>query len=315
MTRPDGTPVVGGRRSPDRHRSGGRYRGRPPVERRGGPAAGLGGTGPPMPIWRRTSWRRWTTPAGPARVIAPAGSGKTRVLTERLRLLVPARHRPGGRHRVAYNTRAADELRERAADVLGPAGPAHPHPEQPGPVDLQPLRAGRARCGCSTSRGCGTWSSEVFEVKRQANTDTSAPYLAGAVARAAGAASPRCGGGGVSRRHRTGRRVRRGSARRWPSAARSTSTSRSTGPSRSCWPTRRPGLRPRPAAGALLVDEFQDLTPAHLLLIRLLAAPGFDCFGVGDDDQVIYGYSGADPEFLIDFAGYFPGAVGPCRSR
>ena len=59
----------------------------------------------------------------------------------------------------------------------------------------------------------------------------------------------------------------------------------------------------------MLVDEFQDLTPAHLLLIRLLVAPGFDCFGVGDDDQVIYGYSGATPEFLIDFAAYFPGAA------
>ena len=59
----------------------------------------------------------------------------------------------------------------------------------------------------------------------------------------------------------------------------------------------------------LLVDEFQDLTPAHLLMIRLLAAPGYDCFGVGDDDQVIYGYSGATPEFLIGFPRYFPGAA------
>ena len=59
----------------------------------------------------------------------------------------------------------------------------------------------------------------------------------------------------------------------------------------------------------LLVDEFQDLTPAHLLMIRLLSAPGYDCFGVGDDDQVIYGYSGATPEFLIGFPDYFPGAA------
>ena len=56
----------------------------------------------------------------------------------------------------------------------------------------------------------------------------------------------------------------------------------------------------------LLVDEFQDLTPAHLLMIRLLAAPGYDCFGVGDDDQVIYGYSGASPEFLIGFPRLLP---------
>ena len=60
---------------------------------------------------------------------------------------------------------------------------------------------------------------------------------------------------------------------------------------------------------ALLVDEFQDLNPAHLLLLRLLSAPGFDCFGVGDDDQVLYGYSGATPKFLIDFSDYFPGAT------
>jgi DNA helicase-2/ATP-dependent DNA helicase PcrA len=58
----------------------------------------------------------------------------------------------------------------------------------------------------------------------------------------------------------------------------------------------------------MLVDEFQDLTPAHLLLIRLLAAPGGAVFGVGDDDQTIYGYNGADPGWLIDFDDLFPGA-------
>ena len=31
-------------------------------------------------------------------------------------------------------------------------------------------------------------------------------------------------------------------------------------------------------------------------------------FGVGDDDQTIYGYNGADPGWLIDFADVFPGA-------
>jgi len=58
----------------------------------------------------------------------------------------------------------------------------------------------------------------------------------------------------------------------------------------------------------LLVDEFQDLNAAHMLLIRLLCAPHYNCFGVGDDDQVIYGYSGATPEYLINFHEYFPGA-------
>ena len=58
----------------------------------------------------------------------------------------------------------------------------------------------------------------------------------------------------------------------------------------------------------LLVDEFQDLTPAHVLLLRLLALPELDVFGVGDDDQCIYGHAGADPAFLIDYDTLFPGA-------
>jgi DNA helicase-2/ATP-dependent DNA helicase PcrA len=72
-----------------------------------------------------------------------------------------------------------------------------------------------------------------------------------------------------------------------------------------------PEIRARARAGCrtLLVDEFQDLTPAHVLLIRLLAGPAASVFGVGDHDQVIYGYAGADPGFLIDFARWFPGAA------
>ncbi|MXY80143.1 MAG: ATP-dependent DNA helicase UvrD2, partial [Chloroflexi bacterium] len=58
----------------------------------------------------------------------------------------------------------------------------------------------------------------------------------------------------------------------------------------------------------LLVDEFQDLTPAYLLLLRLLASPGLNVFGVGDDDQTIYGYAGADPRFLLEYERLFPGA-------
>ena len=62
-------------------------------------------------------------------------------------------------------------------------------------------------------------------------------------------------------------------------------------------------------ARLLLVDEFQDLTPAHLLLIRLLAGPAGAVYGVGDDDQTIYGYAGATPRWLVDFTNWFPGAA------
>ena len=68
-------------------------------------------------------------------------------------------------------------------------------------------------------------------------------------------------------------------------------------------------LRAQRSARVLLVDEFQDLTPAHLLLMRLLSGPAGAVFAVGDDDQTIYGYAGATPRWLVDFGHWFPGAA------
>ena len=55
----------------------------------------------------------------------------------------------------------------------------------------------------------------------------------------------------------------------------------------------------------ILVDEFQDVSPAQYQVLALLAAPADNLFIVGDDDQSIYGFRGADPlmmkRFLADF--------------
>ncbi len=53
----------------------------------------------------------------------------------------------------------------------------------------------------------------------------------------------------------------------------STSTSRSSAPSKCCASTLPPVRRPGGTCGVLLVDEFQDLTPAHVLLIRFVGRP------------------------------------------
>jgi DNA helicase-2/ATP-dependent DNA helicase PcrA len=62
------------------------------------------------------------------------------------------------------------------------------------------------------------------------------------------------------------------------------------------------------ACRVLLIDEFQDLAPAHLLLVRLLASPDLAIFAVGDDDQTIYGYAGATPRWLVGFSDLVAGA-------
>jgi ATP-dependent DNA helicase UvrD/PcrA len=52
---------------------------------------------------------------------------------------------------------------------------------------------------------------------------------------------------------------------------------------------------------AVLVDEFQDLDPAQYLIIRTLAADHRNIFGVGDDEQSIFSWRGADPRILRRF--------------
>ena len=51
----------------------------------------------------------------------------------------------------------------------------------------------------------------------------------------------------------------------------------------------------------VLVDEFQDLNGAQLALVDLLSRPHRDLFVVGDDDQLIYGWRFADPNGILRF--------------
>src|SRR5213595_2973572 len=52
----------------------------------------------------------------------------------------------------------------------------------------------------------------------------------------------------------------------------------------------------------LLVDEFQDVNAVQYELLKRLAAPHDDLFAVGDDEQSIFTWTGADPYVLVRFA-------------
>ena len=51
----------------------------------------------------------------------------------------------------------------------------------------------------------------------------------------------------------------------------------------------------------LLVDEFQDLSPAQYEILKRLARPHGNFFAVGDDEQSIFSWAGADPRLLARF--------------
>ncbi|HEY7136878.1 MAG TPA: ATP-dependent DNA helicase UvrD2 [Acidimicrobiia bacterium] len=242
--------------------------------------------------------------AGPARVVAPAGSGKTRVLTERLRHLVVDR----GVERevvlaVAYNRQAQEELEGRTLDFrprartlnsLGYAVVSRALGATPRVLEERDVRALVERFAPTGAR--------------RLNTDRIGPYLEA-----------------LSEVRLALRDPELVEAERddVPGLAAMFEPYRQALRDRDVVDfdeqiylavelLLRDGRLRHAVQGEcrhLLVDEFQDLTPAHVLMLRLLGAPALDVFGVGDDDQVIYGHAGADPRFLIEFDRLFPGGA------
>ena len=56
----------------------------------------------------------------------------------------------------------------------------------------------------------------------------------------------------------------------------------------------------------ILVDEFQDVNRAQFECLRILAEGHRNLFVVGDDDQSIYAFRGARPDFLLHFPTLYP---------
>ena len=254
---------------------------------------------------------------GGACIVAPAGSGKTRVLTERARWLVrDLGVDPAAVCLVAYNVRARAEMQERTADLPG--------------LEVRTLNslalavcngAGRFARPVAYDRVEVIGEREVRDLlhglvgertprkRRRAMTDPLAPWVEALSASRLGLRDP----AEVERDYAPDVE---GFAQLAPAYAETLDERGVVDFDHQIVraievlladPVARAAARR--VCGVLLVDEFQDLTPAHLLMIRLLAGPRTDVFGVGDDDQTIYGYSGASPRWLIEYDRFFPGAA------
>ena len=249
---------------------------------------------------------------GGARIIAPAGSGKTRVLTERARHLVRDRGiDPATVCLVAFNVRAREEMQERTTDLVG--------------LQIRTLNS----LALAILRGSGPFCRPVdrnppqvideHEVRqmldsfvggrRVAMADPLAVWIEALTATRLGLRSPSAVeqefGGDVREFADVVPRFRA----RLAEAGVVDFDEQILGAIEVLCTDPNARAAARRVCGVLLVDEFQDLTPAHILLIRLLAGPPANVFGVGDDDQTIYGYAGASPSWLIDFADLFEGSA------
>lgn len=249
---------------------------------------------------------------GGARIIAPAGSGKTRVLTERARHLIRDRGiDPAAVCLVAYNRRASEEMQERTTDLAG--------------LQIRTLNS----LALAILRGTGTFrppanrnppqvidEPEVRRLldglvggRRVAMADPLAVWIEALTSSRLGLRSPSIVeqefGGDVRGFAEIVEQFRE----RLADAGSVDFDEQILGAIEVLCTDPEARAAARRACGVLLVDEFQDLTPAHILLIRLLAGPAANVFGVGDDDQTIYGYAGASPSWLIDFVDLFPGSA------
>ncbi len=249
---------------------------------------------------------------GAACIVAPAGSGKTRVLTERARYLVKDFGVAAGAVcLVAFNVRARREMEERTRDLAG--------------LQVRTLNSialaicngsgpfarptGRSRVEVIDEMGVRDRLGGLVKRRRRAMTDQLAPWLEALSASRLGLRDPAVVEGDFQPDVPEFSALAPRYVKELAADGLVDFDQQIIGAIEILLADPAARAAARRACGVLLVDEFQDLTPAHLLMIRLLAGPRAEVFAVGDDDQTIYGYAGASPQWLIDFDKYFPGAA------
>ncbi|WP_028612119.1 UvrD-helicase domain-containing protein [Paenibacillus harenae] len=59
----------------------------------------------------------------------------------------------------------------------------------------------------------------------------------------------------------------------------------------------------------LMIDEFQDTNQVQYMLVQMLADQHRNLMVVGDDDQTIYSFNGANNDYILHFEHQYPGAA------
>ena len=257
-----------------------------------------------------------TTTEGPLLVLAGAGSGKTRVIVHRIAWLMQKGVRPDAILAVTFTNKAAGEMRERVTAIAGAAA-ADVTVSTFHAFGLSLLQEEHEAAGLPRRFAICDAGDQIALVKRcmrEVKVDDrsfDAHRVLAMVSRAKNEGRrrirPRPEGQGddydlvaseVFPRYERGLRAQRAVdfddliAR--PVAMLSADEAL----------RRRVQKRFR----YVLVDEYQDTNAAQLELLKLLAGERRNVCAVGDDDQAIYGWRGAEVRNILRFERHFPGA-------
>jgi superfamily I DNA/RNA helicase len=254
---------------------------------------------------------------GPLLVLAGAGSGKTRVLTHRVARLVREKHcRPGEILAVTFTNKAAREMRERIADLLSPSAAAAMTIATFHSFGVRILREDGEQLGLKRTFSILGDHERTSTLKGLARS-TGRPgkqerfdELATRISLAKNASlDPEAFGRENPDERRVGRLYK---------AYRSVLLKRQTVDFDDLLLLplqlfeRHPDIlaKYRKRYRFISIDEFQDTNAVQMKLARLLASPANNIMAVGDDDQGIYSWRGAEIENVIQF----PTVFARCRT-
>ena len=226
--------------------------------------------------------------AAPLMIIAGPGTGKTRTLTHRIAAAIASQTvRPEQCLALTFTRRAAEEMRGRLAALLGRRAARLTVTTFHG-LGLMLLREQHELAGLAADFSVAD-EQAVLEV---------ATELAG-TPRAARAWLAAAAGHPEQRGRLRGALAARGLVDFDGLVELSTEVLRQA-------PAVAAGLRQR--WPWVSVDEYQDIDAAQYELLRLLAGDGAGLTVIGDPDQAIYGFRGADVGFFLRFAAGYPAA-------
>ena len=254
--------------------------------------------------------------SGPARVTAGAGSGKTRVIATRIRQLVAEGVDPASICSISYTNAAVQEMRDRLPELTGEDG-----------VAFTTIHSLAKRITDSAG-----WSRQLIQGNRaNAKLPTRHSLVSEIVPRASWGSMldgvtlwveaisfyrqafepPDFREWEPEKRPSSGEFIR--ICERYEDELKRRGLTDFEGMIHDAIRAlaRDPEIRLREAGkfDHWIVDEYQDLPPAKLNLLRLLTAPARNIFVVGDEDQVIFGFAGSKPSAFGEFGEAYPGFV------
>ncbi len=245
-----------------------------------------------------------TTTEGPLLILAGAGTGKTRVITARVAYLIAQGIDPAAVAAVTFTNKAANEMRERLAGMTARDQAAKVTMSTFHSLCLRILRSGIERLGYKNNFSIYDEGDQIGLVKKiiaatAARDEKLDPNLArSAISKAKNAGQPLPP---ETLLHAVGQRydveLKRSNAVDFDDLlVLAVRLLREHKDLKQQWQQR---------FSHLMVDEFQDTNRLQMDLIGLVAGKHRNVAVVGDDDQSIYGWRGAEASNVLQFEKYF----------